>query len=66
MFWSAKIIRCGKCKRLFSNMAPSCPECHARAPRGWVSAVVPAVCVVLAIILLAWTLYMLANRPQDW
>jgi len=66
MFSTVKVIRCRNCKRLFSNYAHSCPECQTRTQRGWVSVVVPAVCVVLAIIALAWTIYMLANRPQDW
>lgn len=66
MFWSAKIIRCGNCKRLFSNFASYCPECQTRTPRGWAGIVVPAVCIALAIIALAWTIYMLANRPDSY
>ncbi|MEO6785198.1 MAG: hypothetical protein ABI318_03605 [Chthoniobacteraceae bacterium] len=63
MFSTPKVIRCRNCKRLFSNFADECPECHTRTTRGWIGIVVPAVCVVVAIIALAWTIHMLANRP---
>ena len=65
MFFSAKVIRCKKCKRLFSNFADNCPECMTKTPRGWLSTVVPIVCIVIALAALWWTIHFLANRPQD-
>ena len=64
MFFSQKVIRCKKCKRLFSNFADNCPECHAKTPRGWLVVVIPIVCVVIAIAVLGLTIYFLSNTPE--
>ena len=65
MFSSQRIVRCKKCKRLFSNYADNCPECLTKTPRGWISLVLPIVCVVIAIVVLLWTIHALSNRPQE-
>ncbi len=64
MFLRPKVIRCSHCKRLFSDMADRCPECHTKTPRGWISAVLPIVCIVIAIVILAWTIHAVMNRPE--
>jgi len=65
MFTQPRIIRCKKCKRPFSNHADYCPECHAKTPRGWLGVIIPVLCVVTALILIAWTIYLLTNRPPE-
>ena len=57
MFTQPRMIRCKKCKRVFSDYADHCPDCHAKSPRGWVGFIVPILSVVIAIIAIAWTLY---------
>ena len=63
MYTQPRIIRCRKCKRLFSDYADHCPECETKTPRGWFSAVLPTVCVLLALAVIAWTIHFLSNRP---
>ncbi|MEO6740713.1 MAG: hypothetical protein ABIP20_10700 [Chthoniobacteraceae bacterium] len=63
MFIESRVIRCRKCKRLFSDYADACPECQTKTPRGWVGVVLPVVCVVIAIIVIAWTIYMMSKVP---
>ena len=63
MYTQPRIIRCKKCKRLFSDYADHCPECETKTPRGWLGAVMPIVCVLLAIAVIAWTIYSLAQSP---
>lgn len=63
MYTHPRIIRCKKCKRLFSDYADHCPECETKTPRGWLGTMMPIVCVLLAIAAIAWTIYFLANRP---
>ena len=65
MFTKPKIIRCKKCKRVFSDYADNCPECHAKTPRGWIGIAIPIICVVLAIAVLALTIYFLTSRPPE-
>ena len=64
MFTQPRIIRCRKCKRLFSDYADHCPECQTKTPRGWIGAVLPVICVLVAIAVIAWTIYFMANRPE--
>ena len=63
MYTQPRIIRCKKCKRLFSDYADHCPECKTKTPRGWLGTVMPIVCVLLAIAVIAWTIYSLAQSP---
>jgi RNA polymerase subunit RPABC4/transcription elongation factor Spt4 len=65
MFFSAKVIRCKKCKRVFSNIADHCPECYTKTPRGWAATIVPTLCIIIAIVVIAWTLYALSHRPAE-
>ena len=65
MFTQPRIIRCKKCKRVFSDYADHCPECHAKTPRGWIAVVIPILCVVIAIGVIALTIYFLTNRPEE-
>lgn len=64
MFTQPKIIRCKRCKRLFSNYADHCPECHAKTPRGWAGVVIPIFCVLIAIVVIAWTIFILSKRTD--
>ena len=63
MFTQPRIIRCKKCKRLFSDYADYCPECQTKTSRGWAGIVMPIICVLIAIIVIAWTLYILSKGP---
>ena len=63
MFSQPSIIRCKKCKRLFSNYADHCPECQRKTPRGWAGVVIPIICVLVAIIVIALTIYMVSRVP---
>ncbi len=65
MFTQPRIIRCKKCKRVFSDYADHCPECHAKTPRGWIGLVVPALCVIAAIGAIALMLYFLDRSPAE-
>ena len=65
MFTQPRIIRCKKCKRVFSDYADHCPECHAKTPRGWIGVIIPLLCVVIAIAAIALTIYFLNNRPEE-
>jgi len=64
MFGQQRMIRCKKCKRLFSNYADDCPECHTRTRRGWYGIIIPIVCVILAIAAIALAIHFLNHRPQ--
>ena len=50
---------------MFSDYADHCPECHAKTPRGWIGLVIPVLCVVIAIGVIALTIYFLANWPAE-
>ena len=63
MFTQPRIIRCKNCKRPFSDYADHCPECQTKTPRGWIGLVFPVVCVLVAIIVIALTLYMVSRVP---
>ena len=65
MFTQPRIIRCKKCKRVFSDYADHCPECHAKTPRGWIAFIIPILCVVIAIAVIALTIYFVANWPEE-
>lgn len=60
-----KIIRCKKCKRVFSNYADHCPECGTKTSRGWMGLIIPILCVLIALAVLVWTIYALSNRPEE-
>jgi hypothetical protein len=64
VFTGPKIVRCKKCKRLFSDYADRCPECHTKTPRGWARAIIPLICIAIALAALAWTYHALSNRPD--
>ena len=65
MFTQPRIIRCKRCKRVFSDYADHCPECHAKTPRGWIGLIIPVLCVVIAIAVIALTIYFLTNWPAE-
>lgn len=64
MFTQPRMIRCRKCKRIYSDYADHCPECYTKSPRGWVGFIVPILSVAIAIIVIAWTVYTFWNRPD--
>ncbi len=63
MFTQPRIIRCKSCKRLFSDYADHCPECQTKTPRGWAGVVVPIVCVLVALLVIALTIYLVSKGP---
>jgi hypothetical protein len=65
MFTQPRMIRCKKCKRVFSDYADRCPECHAKTPRGWIGIIVPILCVMIAIGAIVLALYFLSNSPAE-
>ena len=62
MFLRARVIRCKYCKRLFSSYSDFCPDCLAKSSRGWISTVVPAFAIVIAIAVVIWTVVQLVNN----
>jgi hypothetical protein len=64
MYTQPRIVRCRRCKRVFSDYADHCPDCHAKTKRGWVGLIVPILCVLIAVIVIAWTIYALTKRTD--